>query len=167
MIDREDIDLVFNATHWDLHAPVCLYALRAGKHAATEVPFAVNLDQCWELVETAEATGKHCVMLDNCCYDRTEMMILNMVRSGLFGELLHAEGGYLHDLRELKLTDYYFDRWRAKHSVARNGDLYLRWFWWRINAWSEISAMISSFVLALAFFLAGKGGMPCPRTSRS
>ncbi|NJD10856.1 MAG: Gfo/Idh/MocA family oxidoreductase [Gemmatimonadetes bacterium] len=124
MIDREDIDLVFNATHWDLHAPVCLYALRAGRHAATEVPFAVTLDQCWELVETAEQARKHCVMMENCCYDRTEMMILNMVRSGFFGELIHAEGGYLHDLRELKLTDFYYDRWRVKHSIARNGDLY-------------------------------------------
>jgi len=124
MIDREDIELVFNATHWDLHASVCRYAMRAGKHAATEVPFAVTLDECWELVETAEQTRKHCVMMENCCYDRTEMMILNMVRNGFFGELIHAEGGYLHDLRELKLTDFYFDRWRVKHAIARNGDLY-------------------------------------------
>jgi predicted dehydrogenase len=124
MIDQEDIDLVFNATHWDLHAPVLLYGMRSGKHVATEVPFAVTLDECWELVETAEATRRHCLMMENCCYDRTEMMILNMVRNGLFGELLHAEGGYLHDLRELKLTDFYFDRWRVKHSIARNGDLY-------------------------------------------
>jgi predicted dehydrogenase len=124
MIDQEEIDLVFNATHWDLHAPVLLYGMRSGKHVATEVPFAVTLDECWELVETAEATRRHCVMMENCCYDRTEMMILNMVRNGLFGELLHAEGGYLHDLRELKLTDFYYDRWRVKHSIARNGDLY-------------------------------------------
>jgi predicted dehydrogenase len=124
MIAEEDIDLVFNATHWDLHAPVLLYGMRAGKHVATEVPFAVTLEECWELVETAEQTRRHCVMMENCCYDRTEMMILNMVRNGLFGELLHAEGGYLHDLRELKLTDFYYDRWRVKHSIARNGDLY-------------------------------------------
>jgi len=124
MCDANDIDLVFTATPWEWHAPVCLAAMRAGKHAATEVPMCPTLDECWELVETAEKTKRHCVMMENCCYDRTEMMILNMVRQGAFGELLHAECGYLHDLRALKLTDYYENRWRVKHSIRRNGDLY-------------------------------------------
>jgi predicted dehydrogenase len=124
MCDEAELDLVFTATPWEWHAPVCLAAMRAGKHAATEVPIAVSLDECWELVETAERTRRHCVMMENCCYDRTEMMILNMVRQGLFGELLHAECGYLHDLRELKLTDFYEGRWRVQHSIRRNGDLY-------------------------------------------
>ena len=124
MCDRDDVDLVFTATPWEWHAPVLLAAMRAGKHAATEVPMCVTLDECWELVETAEQTRRHCVMMENCCYDRTEMMLLNMVRQGLFGDLLHAECGYLHDLRELKLTDFYENRWRVKHSIRRNGDLY-------------------------------------------
>jgi len=124
MCDRDDIDLVFTATPWEWHAPVLLAAMRAGKHAATEVPMCVTLEECWELVDTAEQTGRHCVMMENCCYDRTEMMLLNMVRQGLLGDLLHAECGYLHDLRELKLTDYYENRWRVKHSIRRNGDLY-------------------------------------------
>jgi predicted dehydrogenase len=124
LCDRSDVDLVFTATPWEWHTPVCLAAMRAGKHAATEVPLCVTLDECWELVETAERTRRHCVMMENCCYDRTEMMILNMVRQGLFGELLHAECGYLHDLRELKLTDFYENRWRINHSIRRNGDLY-------------------------------------------
>jgi predicted dehydrogenase len=124
MCDEAELDLVFTATPWEWHAPVCLAAMRAGKHAATEVPMAVSLDECWELVETAERTRRHCVMMENCCYDRTEMMILNMVRQGLFGELLHAECGYLHDLRQLKLTDFYEGRWRVKHAIRRNGDLY-------------------------------------------
>lgn len=124
MIDREELDLVFNATPWEWHAPVLLYAMRNGKHAATEVPMAVTVEECWELVETAEKTKRHCVMMENCCYDRTEMMILNMVRQNVFGELLHAECGYLHDLRELKLTDFYVNRWRLKHSITRNGDVY-------------------------------------------
>jgi hypothetical protein len=124
LCDRDDVDLVFNATPWEWHTPVCLAAMRAGKHAATEVPLCVTLDEAWELVETAEQTGRHCVMMENCCYDRTEMMILNMVRQGLFGELLHAECGYLHDLRELKLTDFYENRWRINHAIRRNGDLY-------------------------------------------
>jgi hypothetical protein len=124
MCDANDIDLVFTATPWEWHAPVCLAAMRAGKHGATEVPMCPTLDECWALVETAEQTKRHCVMMENCCYDRTEMMILNMVRQGVLGELLHAECGYLHDLRELKLTDYYENRWRINHSIRRNGDNY-------------------------------------------
>ena len=88
------------ATPWEWHVPVCVAAMKNGKHAATEVPAAMTLDDCWALVETAEKCGKHCLMMENCCYDRIEMMMLNMVRKGLFGEVLHAEGGYLHDLRE-------------------------------------------------------------------
>lgn len=124
LADLPNVDLVFNATPWRLHAPVLLAAMRAGKHGATEVPLGVSVEECWELVETAEATQRHCVMMENCCYDRAEMMILNMARQNQFGELLHAECGYLHDLRVHKLTDFYVNRWRVKHSITRNGDLY-------------------------------------------
>jgi len=124
LIGEEDVDLIFTATPWDLHAPICIEAMKNGKHAATEIPMGVTVDECWEMVETAEAHGRHCVMMENCCYDRTEMMILNMVRQGLFGELLHAECGYLHDLRWHKLTEFYEERWRIRHSMTRNGDLY-------------------------------------------
>lgn len=124
MIDREELDLVFVATPWEWHAPVLLYAMKNGKHAATEVPMGVSVEEMWALVETAEKTRRHCVMMENCCYDRAEMMILNMARQQLLGDLIHAECGYLHDLREYKLTDYYVDRWRVKHSITRNGDLY-------------------------------------------
>ena len=124
MVAEEELDLVFTATPWELHAPVCIAAMEHGKHAATEVPMAVTLDELWAMVETAERTRRHCVMMENCCYDRTEMMILNLVRQGVLGELLHAECGYLHDLRELKLTDFYEGDWRVRHSIARNGDLY-------------------------------------------
>ncbi|MCC7043189.1 MAG: Gfo/Idh/MocA family oxidoreductase [Acidobacteria bacterium] len=120
-----DLDLVFIATPWDMHAPMAIEAMKKGKHAAVEVPMAVTLDECWQMVETAEQTKRHCVMMENCCYDRVEMMILNMVRQQVFGELLHAECGYLHDLRALKLSPtYYENRWRIDHSVARNGDVY-------------------------------------------
>lgn len=124
MCETEELDLVFTATPWEWHAPVCVAAMENGKHVATEVPMAVTVEECWQLVETAERTGRHCLMMENVCYGRPEMMILNMVRQGLLGELLHAECGYLHDLRELKLTDFYEGRWRVKHSVRRNGDLY-------------------------------------------
>ncbi len=120
-----DLDLVLVVTPWELHAPMCIEAMKRGKHAAVEVPMAVTLDECWQMVETSEQTRRHCVMLENCCYDRVEMMILNMVRQQVFGELLHAECGYLHDLRALKLSPtYYENRWRIEHSVKRNGDLY-------------------------------------------
>ena len=124
LCDRDDLDLVFTATPWEWHAPVLLAAMRGGKHGATEIPLAITLEECWELVETAEQTRRHCVMMENCCYDRTELMILNMVRQNVFGELIHAECGYLHDLRQLKLTDFYEGRWRVKHAIERNGDLY-------------------------------------------
>lgn len=124
LCERDDVDLVFTATPWELHAPVLLAAMRAGKHGATEVPLAPTIEECWELVETSEATGRHCVMMENCCYDRMEMAILNMARQEVLGELLHAECGYLHDLRQLKLTDFYVNRWRTHYSITRNADLY-------------------------------------------
>ena len=83
---EEDLDLVYTATPWRWHVPVCVAAMKNGKHAATEVPAAVTLEECWQLVETSESTVKHCVMMENCCYDRVELMILNMVRKGLLGE---------------------------------------------------------------------------------
>lgn len=121
---RDDLDLIYNATPWRWHVPVCLAAMKAGKHAATEVPAAVTIEQCWKLVETSEKTRKYCVMMENCCYDRTELMVLNMVRKGLLGELLHAEGGYLHDLRTIKFSSEGEGLWRLEHSIKRNGNLY-------------------------------------------
>ena len=120
-----DLDLVYIATPWEWHVPMATGAMRNGKHAAVEVPASTDLDGCWDLVETSESTGKHCMMLENCCYDYTEMVILNMVRHGLFGELLHAEGGYLHDLRGLKMSpSYYQGAWRIKYSITHNANLY-------------------------------------------
>jgi predicted dehydrogenase len=124
MCDRPDLDLVYNATPWEWHVPICVAAMKAGKHAATEVPAAYTLDGCWELVETAERTGRHCVMMENCNYDRPEMMMLNLVRQGLFGELLHGEAGYLHDLRAIKFAGEGEGLWRRAHARRRNGNLY-------------------------------------------
>ncbi len=100
LCETEDLDLVYNATPWEWHVPIMLAAMKNGKHTATEVPAAMTLDDCWAIVEAAEKYQKHCVMMENCNYDRMEMMVFNMVRQGLFGEILHAEGGYLHDLRD-------------------------------------------------------------------
>lgn len=124
LCERDDIDLVFTATPWKWHVPVCLEAMNTNKHAATEVPAALTLDDCWRLVETSERTRKHCVMMENCCYGRSELMVLNMVRKGLFGELVHGEAGYLHDLRQVKFSDQGEGLWRLDHSIDRNGNLY-------------------------------------------
>ena len=124
MCQEEELDLVFTATPWRWHVPVCVAAMTNGKHAATEVPAAVTLDECWQLVETAERTKKHCVMMENVNYGRAEMMVFNMVRQGVFGEIMHGECGYLHDLREVKFENAHEGLWRRAHSVSRNGNLY-------------------------------------------
>jgi predicted dehydrogenase len=124
MCERDDIDLVFTATPWEWHVPVCLEAMNTGKHAATEVPAALTIAEAWKLVEVSESTGKHCIMMENCNYDRDEMMILNMVKKGLLGELLHARCGYLHDLRAVKHDMNGEGVWRRAHSMTTNGDLY-------------------------------------------
>ena len=125
LCDSKDIDLVYICTPWKLHTPMAVYAMNNGKHAATEVPAAVTMDECWQLVETSEKTRKHCMMLENCCYDFFEMLTLNMARNGMFGELVHAEGAYIHDLRDLNFAkDGYADMWRLKENASRNGNLY-------------------------------------------
>ena len=124
LCERDDLDLVYTATPWEWHVPVCVAAMKAGKHAATEVPAAVTIDECWELVETSEKTRKHCVMMENCNYGRPELLVLNMVRKGMLGEILHLEGGYLHDLRALKLGSTGEGPWRVQHSIRRDGNLY-------------------------------------------
>jgi predicted dehydrogenase len=121
---RTDLDLVYTATPWQWHVPICLAAMNNGIHAATEVPAAITMDECWELVETSEKTGRYCIMVENCNYDKVEMMILNMVKKGMFGEMVHAECGYLHDLREVKHDMEGEGLWRRDFSMHHNGDLY-------------------------------------------
>jgi hypothetical protein len=124
LCETENLDLVYNATPWEWHVPIMLAAMKAGKHTATEVPAAMTLDDCWALVESAEKSRRHCVMMENCNYDRMEMMVYNMVRQGLFGEILHAEGGYLHDLRSIKFSDRGEGLWRRAWAMKLDGNLY-------------------------------------------
>ena len=123
--DRDDIDLVYICTPWALHAPMAVYAMEHGKHAAIEVPAAQSLEECWQLVETSERTRRHCMMLENCCYDFFELLTLNLAQQGFFGELVHGEGAYLHDLMELNFRKEggYHEMWRLKENT-RNGNLY-------------------------------------------
>jgi Oxidoreductase family, NAD-binding Rossmann fold len=124
LCETEDLDLVYNATPWEWHVPIMLAAMKNGKHTATEVPAAMTLDDCWALVESAEKQRRHCVMMENCNYDRPEMMVYTMVRQGLFGEILHAEGGYLHDLRSIKFADRGEGLWRRAWATKVNANLY-------------------------------------------
>ncbi|MCE5250202.1 Gfo/Idh/MocA family oxidoreductase [bacterium] len=124
MAERNDLDAVLTATPWEWHTPVMVAAMKAGKYGATEVPACVTIDECWELVETSEQTGKPCMMLENVNYFRNVMMVLTMIRQNLFGELLHFEAGYQHDVRFVKFDQNGNLLWRGKHSVTRNGNLY-------------------------------------------
>jgi len=124
--EREDVDLVYVCTHWDLHTPIAVYAMEQGKHVATEVPAAITIEECWQLVNTAEKTRRHCMQLENCNYDFFELATLNMVRQGLLGEIVHAEGAYIHDLRQPIFTEEgsYWNMWRLRHNQTRNANLY-------------------------------------------
>ena len=124
LCESEELDLVFTATPWEWHVPVMLAAMKNGKHAATEVPAAMFLDDCWAIVESAEKFRRHCVMMENCNYDRPEMMVFNIVRQQLLGEVVHAEGGYLHDLREIKFERKDEGLWRRAWSMKLDGNPY-------------------------------------------
>ena len=137
--ERDDIDLVYVCTHWKLHTPIAVYAMEQGKHVAVEVPIARTMEECWQLVNTAEKTRRHCMQLENCCYDFFEMATLNMAQKGVFGEIVHVEGAYIHDLRGLNFAPRlakgtennpipsisgYWNYWRLEENTENNGNLY-------------------------------------------
>ncbi|MES2465090.1 MAG: Gfo/Idh/MocA family oxidoreductase [Armatimonadota bacterium] len=121
---HDDIDLLYIATPWDLHVPMAVAAMESGKAVAVEVPAATTLEGCWQLVETSERTRQHCVLLENCCYGQSEMLVLNLVRAGVFGDLTHAECAYIHDLRSILLADHGEGLWRRQPHIDRDGNLY-------------------------------------------
>lgn len=132
LCQREDIDLVYVATDWNHHYPVAKYAMEHGKHVAIEVPSAMNLEQCWSLIDLAESRRLHCFILENCCYDYYELTALNMAQQGLFGEIVRAEGAYIHTL-DIYWDSYWHDpndndaaqlNWRLKYNMENRGDLY-------------------------------------------
>lgn len=125
LCEREDVDLIYIATPWELHTPMAVYAMNHGKHVCVEVPAATTVEECWQLVETSERTRKHCMMLENCCYDFFELLTLNMARQGFFGEVVHAEGAYIHDLLEGDFSKQkYYNNWRLRMDASRKGNLY-------------------------------------------
>jgi Oxidoreductase family, NAD-binding Rossmann fold len=123
-LNQLDLDIVYIATPWNWHVPMAIDAMRNGKHAAVEVPAATTLQECWDLVNTSEATRKHCVILENCCYGSSEMLVLEMVRDGAFGEITHGEAAYLHDLRSILTANQGEGLWRRSPHMQRNGNLY-------------------------------------------
>ncbi len=139
LLENKDIDAVVIATPWEWHTVMCLDAMNAKKQVGCEVITGMTVEECWQLVDTSEKTGMHLMMLENVCYRRDVMAVMNMVRQNIFGELIHLQGGYQHDLREVKLNDgkkpygggaefgekgFSEAQWRTQHSVDRNGDLY-------------------------------------------
>ena len=122
---RDDIDLVIIATPWDLHTPMAIYSMENGKHVGSEVPVASTIEDCWKIIETAERTQKHCMMMENCNYNEEELWVLNMIQEGVFGDITHTEGAYLHDLRDLLLHDTYYEgQWRLHEHAERDGNFY-------------------------------------------
>ena len=122
LCERDDIDLVYICTNWQTHVEMAVYAMECGKHVAVEVPAAMSVAECWRLVDTSERTRKHCMMLENCVSDFFELTCLNMAKQGLFGEVLHAEGAYIHNLEPF--WDYYHDNWRLDFNQKHSGDVY-------------------------------------------
>lgn len=124
LLAREDIVAVLCCTTWITHSRIAVDAMRAGKHIAFEVGGAASLEECWQMVRVSEQTGKFCMILENCCYDRNELAIFNMKKLGLFGEIIHLQGGYQHDLRdEISMGDL-IRHGRIQNFSNRNGDLY-------------------------------------------
>jgi len=122
---RGDLDLIYISTPWSLHVPNAVAAMEGGAHAATEIPAALDLQGCWQLVEVSEKTRRHCMMMENCNYGRSEMMVLNMVQQGLFGTITHGEAAYIHDLR----SGFYDNPtnvgpWRRPMHTRFDGNLY-------------------------------------------
>ena len=125
LVKLKEIDLLLIATPWEWHTIMAILGMENDKHVASEVPISYTLEDCVKVVQTAERTNKHCIMIENCCYNSEELWIMNMIEQGVFGELTHAECAYNHDLRALLLHEnYYKDQWRIKHHTQRNGNLY-------------------------------------------
>lgn len=122
LCERKDIDLVYVATDWKHHAEMGVYAMEHGKHVAIEVPSAMTLDEIWQLINTSERTRKHCMQLENCVYDFFELTTLNMAQQGVFGDILHVEGSYIHNLEDF--WPYYWNNWRLDFNQHNRGDVY-------------------------------------------
>ena len=124
LVARDDIDFVYTATPWEWHVPVMLAAMKHGKHCGSECPIGTTLEDLWALVDTSEQTRRHCLHVENCNYGETEMLVNRLVHEGVFGEILHAEAAYLHDLREILFENRDEGLWRRAWHTRANANLY-------------------------------------------
>ncbi len=124
MLENEDLDAVFVATTWITHISIAVDVMNAGCHVGLEVGGAASYAECIKLIRTSEETGKFCMLMENCCYDRKEMAVFNMVKQGIFGEVIHCEGGYRHDLRDEIVLGRENKHGRLNNFIHRNGELY-------------------------------------------
>jgi predicted dehydrogenase len=174
LVGREDLDAVIVATPWDLHARMSIAAMRAGKYVGSEVPAAITLEECWELVETCEQTGKPCMLLENVCCFRNVLAVLNLVEQGVLGELTHCEGGYQHDVRSLYVLPGGELTWRGMAPLKYNGNLYpthpigpIAW-WTKINRGNRFTYLtsMSSHARGARNYVAKRFGADRPNTRR-
>jgi len=125
LAERNDLDLVYILTPWAYHTPMAAFSMEHGKHVCVEVPAAKTIEEAWLLVSTSERTHKHCMMVENCCYDASEQLTLSMARQGFFGEIVHCEGGYIHNLQELMFSkEHFYQMWELEEASKRVGNLY-------------------------------------------
>ncbi|WP_373512912.1 Gfo/Idh/MocA family protein [Persicitalea sp.] len=185
MVKRDDLDGIVIATPWEWHVPMAVAVMRGGKYAAVEVSATVTLQESWDLVDTHEQTGSHCMILENVCYRRDVMAVLNMIRQGLFGEMTYTHCGYQHDLREVKFNDgkkaygggvefgekgYSEAKWRTQHSIDRNGDIYPTHglgpvaHWLNINRGNKFNYLTSTATKSRSLhkYIVDKGGANHP-----
>jgi hypothetical protein len=191
MLEKEKPDAVIISTPWEWHTPMILGSLERGiKYIGTEVVLGITLDDHWNVVKATKKYNAHVMMLENVCYRRDVMAVLNMVRQGVFGELVHLQGGYQHDLREVKFNDgikpygggvefgekgFSEARWRTNHSVLRNGDLYPTHgigplaHYININRGNQFTALSSfaSKARGLHDYIVNKGGKDHPNAKVS
>jgi hypothetical protein len=174
LVVRDDLDAVVTATPWEWHTPVTVAAMRAGKYAGTEVPAALTVEECWDLVRTSEQTGIPCMMLENVCYFQNALCLLRMVREGAFGEVLHAEAGYQHDCRFLMFRGDGTLTWRGQHAASKDGNLYPTHpvgpvaQWMNINRGDRFTTLssVSSRALGLKQYAARRFGPEHPLAQR-
>ena len=125
LCERDDLDLIYILTPWALHTPIAVFSMEHGKHVCVEVPAAKSIAEAWQLVHTSERTKKHCMMVENCCYDFSELLTLNMARQGFFGEIVHCEGAYIHNLQDLMFSqEHFYQMWELEEASKRVGNLY-------------------------------------------
>ena len=172
---RDDLDAVVIATPWEWHTRMAVSAMRAGKYVGVEVPAAITVDECWDLVKTSEKTGVPCMMLENVCYFQNALTILRMVREGVFGDMLDCEAGYQHDCRFLMFDDQGQLTWRGRHVAEKNGNLYPTHpigpvsQWLNINRGDRYTQLVSMSTPAkgLQYYAAKKLGADHPLAKRS